>query len=246
MGQHTNEHLTIAQLSAYLDKELTRDELALCEAHLQACPRCRAVLADLRATSALLQRMPQVEVPRSFVLPSNIAVLPAASERQEPRRVQSLRSQSGIKRSLRALSTLAAVIGLLFILVGALSSLPHGGYATNTASAPISSGLAPNRPTTPPAFGTRNATSPPGRTTVQAAGAQATARAQHRQTPEPTPTAAPATSTPDGTPGPQASLPAVLDPGQPEGRLSIGAVLLLLGMLGVLLTRRPRGGADVS
>lgn len=240
MGQHSNEHLTTAQLSAYLDKELTRDELVLCEAHLQTCPRCRAALADLRVTSALLHGMPQVDVPRSFVLPANLAALPVTPARSESRAIQPMRSQYVIKRSLRALSTLAAVVGLLFILFGAVSSLSRGGYGMNSAvMAPSNS--AGQEATPPSASGTPNSTLPSERATAQAALARATARAQRQQTPVATPTApAPAES-----PGPQISPPAVLDLGQPEGRLSIGAALLVLGILGVLLTRRSRGEVGV-
>lgn len=238
MGQHSNEHLTIAQLSAYLDKELSRDELALCDAHLQSCPQCQAVLADLRITSALLHRMPQVEVPRSFVLPSNLAVLPAAPARSEPRRLQPTRSQYVVKRSLRALSTLAAVVGLLFILFGAISTLPHGGYATSGAVMAPENGAAGSKSGTPSLAGTHKSTSPYEHETVQA---QATARAQHQQEPTATPTA----SAPVEPQAPQTNLPAVLNLGQPEGRLSIGAALLVLGILGVLLTRRSRRGVGV-
>jgi anti-sigma factor RsiW len=235
VGQHSNEHLTTAQLSAYLDRELSKDELALCDAHLQSCSQCRAVLADLRLTSALLHRMPQVEVPRSFVLPSNLAVLPAAPVRSEARRLQPTRSQYVIKRSLRALSTLAAVVGLLFILFGAISALPHGGYATSGAVMAPSNNAAGRPSATQTILGNHNT---PAEQATQAAQspAQATRAAQTQHQPEPTATS----STPVEPQVPQINLPAALDLGQPEGRLSIGAALLVLGVLGVLLTRRSR------
>jgi len=237
VGQHSNEHLTTAQLSAYLDKELSRDEVALCDAHLQSCSQCQAVLADLRITSVLLHSMPQVEVPRSFVLPSNLAVLPAAPARSEPRMLQPTRSQYVVKRSLRALSTLAAVVGLLFILFGAISALPHGGYATNTASMAPASSAAGKASATQTIFGNHNT---PAEQATQAAQAQAqatrAAQAQH----QPEPTATSSTSTPVEPQAPQVNLPTALDLGRPEGRLSIGAALLVLGILGVLLTRRSR------
>ena len=156
--------------------------------------------------------------------------------------MQPPRSQYVIKRSLRALSTLAAAIGLVFLLVGALSSLPRGGYATNTtSSAPLSQGAASDKSTTPPLLGGRGSVTPSEPATLQAANANATARAQHRQTPVATRVATPTAS----TPGPRAGSPAVLDLGQSEGRLSIGAALLVLGILGVLLTRRSRGEVGI-
>jgi hypothetical protein len=240
VGQHSNEHLTTAQLSAYLDRELSGDERALCEAHIQSCPQCRAVLAELRITSGLLRRMPQVEVPRSFVLPSNLAVLPAAPAGSEVSRLQPTRSQYIIKRSLRALSTLAAVVGLLFMLFGALGALPHGGYATSSAVMAPANSAAGEPSATQDIFGNH---SPAANQATQVAQAQATRKAQVQQQ-EPTPTSS--TSRSLEPQGPQLHPPPVLDPGQPAGRLSIGAALLVLGILGVLLTRRSRRGMRVS
>ncbi|MGB3086669.1 MAG: zf-HC2 domain-containing protein, partial [Phycisphaerae bacterium] len=45
-------------LSAYLDRELTAELSAAVRAHLDACPDCRALLKDLRATVDLLGRIP--------------------------------------------------------------------------------------------------------------------------------------------------------------------------------------------
>src|SRR5207302_8922539 len=61
--------------------------------------------------------------------------IPAASTRS--------RGTYIIQHSLRAMSTIAAVLGLIFILSGAITSLPHfggGGASTTTTS---SSGSAP-------------------------------------------------------------------------------------------------------
>lgn len=222
MGLHSNEHLTTAQLSAYLDQALTGNELALCAAHLQACPQCQAVLADLRVTSLLLRGLPQVEVPRSFVLAPALTVLPATPGRQSAPRPLALR------RPLRVLSTLAAIVGLLFVLLASPALLPRAAYPTNSASAPVLSSAAGNRTSTPPASGTRSAVST-GSATQQP---RATARVQEQQSP-----AAAGSGT---TFGVQADQPAALDPAQPAGQLKIGALLLALGILGLVLTRRSR------
>lgn len=227
MGLHSNEHLTTAQLSAYLDKELTGNERALCAAHVQTCPQCQAVLADVRATSVLLRGLPQVAVPRSFVLSPALAVLPGTPAFQEARRLR----PPYVRRTLRVLSTLAAVIGLLFMLISGSALLPQGRYAASPASAPRLNGAAGNNSGTPP--GTSSSTAPPEHRTEQAT-ARATARVQERQTPA----VRPAPSRPGVAGGPQMSLPAALDPTQPQGRLSIGIALLVLGILGVMLTRR--------
>jgi len=230
--QHNNEHPTTAQLSAYVDHELAQDELALWDAHVQTCQQCQGALDDLRLTSALLRGMPQVEVPRSFALPLNIAVLPETPAHTEPRSRQSGRGHFIFKRSLRTLSTIAAVIGLVFILAGAFTSLPHGGAMTS-ASNSASSGISRSVPVQSPTLAghaspATRATQRPGE--IPAATQRAT----------PTPASTPAVSSVPGTGevGQTPSIPPLLDLGQPAGRLGIGSVLFLLGLLGVLVTRR--------
>ena len=53
-------------LSAYLDKELTADLSAAVRAHVDACPDCRSLLEDLRATSNLLRRLPVHAAPEGL------------------------------------------------------------------------------------------------------------------------------------------------------------------------------------
>ena len=55
-------------LSAYLDAQLEPSEQRKLERHLASCTSCQEELESLRATVALLQRVPQVAVPRSFRL----------------------------------------------------------------------------------------------------------------------------------------------------------------------------------
>ena len=56
------------RLSAYLDAQLEPLERRKLERHLASCNSCREELESLRATVALLRRVPQVAVPRSFRL----------------------------------------------------------------------------------------------------------------------------------------------------------------------------------
>ncbi len=135
MAQHSNEHLTIVELSAYIDDELASDELVLCAAHIQICQPCQAALADLKLTSALLGGLPQVEVPRSFALPTNLALLPKTPGARDtkPARAPSMAPRIWA-RSLRIASTLVAALGVLLFLAGALSALPHGGITAGTAT----------------------------------------------------------------------------------------------------------------
>jgi anti-sigma factor RsiW len=54
-------------LSAYLDDALSQGEHELVRAHLGGCERCRAQLADLRATSRVIGALPQLTPGRSLV-----------------------------------------------------------------------------------------------------------------------------------------------------------------------------------
>jgi anti-sigma factor (TIGR02949 family) len=53
------DHLwTGARLSAYLDRELGRDEAERIERHTHACPKCHRVLETLRQTLRALRELP--------------------------------------------------------------------------------------------------------------------------------------------------------------------------------------------
>lgn len=62
MTEHPELHL-----SAYLDEALAPAERAAVSAHLDGCGRCRAQLAELRATSRLIGALPQLAPRRSLV-----------------------------------------------------------------------------------------------------------------------------------------------------------------------------------
>lgn len=56
-----------ADLSAYLDEELAPAERARVSTHLEACGRCAAQLAELRATATLISALPSAQPSRSLV-----------------------------------------------------------------------------------------------------------------------------------------------------------------------------------
>src|SRR5207302_4912786 len=123
--QHEHHgHLITGQLSAYLDKQLTPQEQAAIDAHISTCPPCQQALVELRSTVALLRAMPSVDVPRSFTLPAPIRPVPvqAARVNTEPPRRQPV-PHYRLRRAVRAVSTLAAVLGFLFILSGFLTNV---------------------------------------------------------------------------------------------------------------------------
>lgn len=237
------EHLTIEQLSAYLDKQLTPQEQAFFDAHLQSCERCQRVLAELRGTVALLRAMPEPALPRSFTLPADISQEPAPRPRPQPvpLPVQQRRpSRSMLRRTMRAVSTLAAAIAVLFIISGLLAGFhPGGGAATMSNSAPVASG---GSAATHPAATSRNLSPQvqPGTPAMGTKQSGTPAKSPVASTPAPTPTTSPSSGTVQTAPTSPPTLPPYLDIGQPEGRLLLGAFLLLLSIAGLIATRRRR------
>ncbi len=259
MTKQNEEHLTTEQLSALLDKQLSSQEQAIVDAHLQTCQQCQLTLADLRQTIALLHALPQLEVPRSFTLPTRLAIVqeqpapntpvvtpPAGVGRRDqiyrvpggavpdsPRRIEKRRKN--LQLAFRAVSSLAAVLGLIFILSSFATALPHGG-ASNTASSGSSS-------TPVPRATTHNSTAPSQRPTTvtgtppggvgspSVSGAQTpTAISTPPQVVKPAPTRS--------TGPPSQPAPAIIDLSTPSSHLVIGSALLVLGILGFALTRR--------
>jgi Putative zinc-finger len=238
-----DEHLTTEQLSAFLDKQLSPAERAVFDAHLASCQQCQSRLADLRLTVALVRALPQEEVPRSFVLPSRLAPV---AERPTPRpaTVTPVPRQRGarvsvLQRTVRTVSTLAAVLALIFILSGILPPIHFGGGEA-TSSAGSAAPVASNQ-----SAASHNANTPHVQGTATFGSVQAAADGKKTPVPTPksTPAATPRSSIHSGTsPAVQPpTLPPFLDLSRPEGRLALGALLLVLGIIGLVVTRRRRG-----
>ncbi len=245
MAQLHNGHLTTEQLSAFFDKQLSPEEQAVFDAHVSTCQECQRRLADLRLTVALLDALPEEEVPRSFVLPGRLAPSQERPVRQGAATTPASQGRRTwlhtLRRSVRAVSALAAVLALIFIISGILPPLHFGGG--ETASAPVTA------PAGTPAAASK---APSGAQTPQAD--RTTNLGPHEQaatnTPPPTQIAGPtptATAASNTGIGPQAEhtppVPPLLDLGQPQARLILGALLLALGIIGLIVTRRRRGTA---
>ena len=246
MAQLHNGHLTTEQLSAFFDKQLSLEEQAAFDAHMSTCQQCQRRLADLRLTVALLHALPEEEVPRSFVLPGRLAPFQERPVRQgaattpvsQDRRAWLLT----LRRSVRAVSALAAVLALIVIISGILPSLHFGTGETTSAPVPA--------PASTPS-GASKATS--GAQTPQASGTAILGPNQHaaaKNTPPSTKIAGPAptaTAASNTGIGPQTErtppVPPLLDLGQPQSRLFLGALLLALSIIGLIVTRRRRGTA---
>lgn len=241
-----DEHLTTEQLSAFLDKQLSPLEQAVFAAHLASCQQCQSRLADLRLTVALVRALPQEEVPRSFVLPGRLAPV---AERPTPRpaTVTPVPQRRGarvsvLQRTVRVVSALAAVLALIFILSGILPSVHlGGGEATSGAAVPAA---APSNRNNATSAASHNANTPHVQGTTPFGSSQA---ADGTKTPVPTPKLTPAaraqSNSGSGTSSTvqPSTLPPFLDLSRPEGRLALGALLLVLSIIGLLVTRRRRG-----
>jgi hypothetical protein len=240
VAQLHDEHLTTEQLSASFDTQLSPLEQAVFDAHMSTCQQCQNNLADLRLTVVLLRALPEAEVPRSFVLPGSMAIVSERPIRQDttlttvPQRQRT--RLSTFRRSIRVVSTLAAVLALFFIISGILPFMYSGGSGSaSTATSNSTSGGATtlNHAAQPPNVHTPTGLQPQERTAGKTPTPVAT---QHLA-----PTATAQSNTRSGTPSNQTPpVPSALDLGQPVGRLSLGVLLLALSIIGLIITRRRR------
>jgi len=243
VAQTQNEHLTTEQISASFDKQLSPQEQAVFDAHISSCQQCQNKLSDLKLTTALLHSLPVEEVPHSFVLPDNVSILPDRTMRQDtpvtalPQR----RHQQGsaLRRSVRIVSTLAAVLALCFIISGMLPLLFNGAgnSASSTASsstmAPVNHGAATpgvNQPNNAfPAAGSAATTSP--------------TEIAHSLTPNGTATA-PSSANHSTNQGQSPAVPPIIDFSQPLVRLEVGILVLAVSVIVLIVSRRRRVAID--
>ena len=246
MAQEYDGHLTTEQLSAFLDKQFSAQEQIEWNAHLRTCQQCQRRLADLRQTVVLLHALPQVELPRSFVLPASTRLAPehriqtvqkGAAVGERGGRVMPIahdrpRNRSALQRSVRVLSTIAAVVGFLLIASGLLVGAHIGGggtYASNTASggaSQVTAGSAASSPQNLPRQPSQHATVSPVK--PGAAAPQVTRTPSQIVKSAPSPTHAHDHNV---------SLPPVLDLSTPVGLEGVGLILLVLGFLGLTVMR---------
>lgn len=232
-----DRHLTTEQLSAFLDAQFSPAEQAEYNAHIESCQRCQGALASLRQTVALLRAMPQPSVPRSFALPAGVTYLQEPATRQgEPAHTPARRRLPHyMQRSLRIMSTIAAVIGFIFLLSGVLPMLTHGGGTMTTSAGSTSAPASSNNKTMQP-----NAKATINAATHTPNKASTSAGSEPAGTPAPgsTPTVEPKKTSPNNQPPKQAPpAPPIIDLSVPLVRQALGFALLVIGIIGVLLTR---------
>ena len=232
-GQQEKQHLTITQLSTLLDGQLSLEEREFSDAHLATCEQCQQELESLRQTKMLLRALPRPVLPRSFTLPistqqieispapvpSVTPIIPIADYRSTPRPEQTSsrsnrhRGSYYTQTALRTIGTLAAMVGLVLLLSSLIPFINGSGHQTANNG---------NNGTTLPA--TRQAT-PTGPILPNLRGTTVT----HPHTPPRL--TQPSTSS-------HTFLPPVLDVSTLEGRAFYGALLFILGIVGLIAGRR--------
>jgi anti-sigma factor RsiW len=254
--KHNDRHLTTEELSALLDDQLSEQEQAYCDAHLKSCQQCQLALTDLKQTVSLLHALPEPELPRSFVLPTNVSYIqehPASGAGTQQANLASVTVSEGqalqqkrqarsltLRRSARILSLIAAVIGLFILAPGVFAILPRFSNNASTASStnsPVQSASSSGTSNKPHHLveGTHASPSATSRKT-SAPSVAGVGTPQPHATPIPTPKAA-STKHLDAQSGPALPLPNL---GTPLGQQEVGFPLVALGIIGLLLTRRKR------
>jgi anti-sigma factor RsiW len=109
----------LERLSPYIDDQLSGEERTRVAAHLRACSSCREELRTLQWTRGLLQQVPTVPVPRSFVI-----------------READLAPQHAAWRPLAGLQWATALVAILLVVVVAGDMFLGGRPVVSPGSEP--------------------------------------------------------------------------------------------------------------
>jgi hypothetical protein len=113
-----------ADLSAFIDGQLSQERHAAVQTHLARCAACQAEVDDLIETRAALSALPQTPAPRSFALtPDQIA----APVKRRPHRAENAPAFFGMRI---ASAGIAVALALVFV-----ADLGDGGSGGNNESA---------------------------------------------------------------------------------------------------------------
>ena len=118
-----------ALLDLFVDGELSPEEMARVQAHLDACPGCRAYVDDALAIRAAFPNAEETEVPEGFAA----GVMEAVRAQGAPERPQAAPKKRGLSRLLLPL---AACCALVLVIRGAgLAGFGSADTAATTSSA---------------------------------------------------------------------------------------------------------------
>ncbi|GAC1389469.1 MAG: hypothetical protein NVSMB38_03790 [Ktedonobacteraceae bacterium] len=225
-----DRHLTTARLSAFIDGQLSSEEQAQSETHLHDCKICQRQLAELRQTVELLRALPRPALPRSFALPTaEPIVAPRVTRIVRPLApITPLPRRSGwpayVTGAVRVASTLAAVVGIVFLLSGLFGTVINvrGGSANSGSSTIVNA---------------------PGNGAPQGVTPHMQGTEHQDMTPSPTPTTVPSVRSTHKNANNTAHqnqlqpLLAIFDVSMAGSRAILGIVLLVLGIIGFIVLR---------
>lgn len=131
----TMHHLSIEDISAYLDGECTETEHLAAHAHLEACGDCRALADDQQFVMSLLGSLEEPKLPRSFTLTPEMVAKPAPLGGQGGETVTSTAGSNLVRfEPIARLLSIAAV--LVFLVLGGAQLAGLGGESdSNTDQA---------------------------------------------------------------------------------------------------------------
>lgn len=266
MPKHLS-HLTTEQLSAFLDQQLSAQEQSLCQTHLTVCDSCQQQLAELQQTVLLVRALPQVPLPRSFVLPieSTIHNTAVAGQEASPPSTARLAHQRivilprYVHTTMRVTSALVAVLGLFFIFSGLLtivspntitSQKPNSFLVSQKIHVPYSSpttkqaqpfaGSAASSANAPQPQQSVGASAPSSNVSPPQALVEGATPVSNAFQPEPQAAPAANAQTSGSLPSTPQQQPTIsfFDLGTPEGHLSLGLLLLIAGIVSIIVFTR--------
>jgi anti-sigma factor RsiW len=139
-------HLVPDQFDLYLDDRLDPAQRAAAEAHLAACPACRAELAALRDMLAMLEALPPERLPADLTGPVLARIAPAANPWPQRLALAAFAAQVVIALALSAWLVPALLAGPLSIVGPMLPAWPERGpglVVPPEAVALVRAGVAP-------------------------------------------------------------------------------------------------------
>lgn len=252
-----DRHLTTEELSALLDHQLAQEETGEdYRGHLAGCQQCQQELADLKQTVHLLRALPLPTLPRSFVLPVGISqIAPVSTEAQSESNIHVLRSTNSSlqrartrtstgRRILSLVGTLAAVIGILFVLSGFVPSMPQMAASTSSAGGSSVSAGAPSKSEAPSSADSSTNSAASGGTGQQNSTPAPTQphSLQPNQAADPTQAQndtgiQPAQGQETAQKSAPSSAASLLDWGATGTRIGLGILLFIAGMMSIALSR---------
>lgn len=243
---YDNQHLTIEQVSALLDQQLSAADTRRYQDHLHTCQQCQQQLEDLRTTAALLHALPRPALPRSFVLPLTTSIEQTAPVEEliaspsiKKQHITPLKRKGGIPpyvyTPMRVLSSIAAVIGIFLLLSALLPALlsQSGTTAISNSSGNSNAASSASSPeqdhtsalvTTSPSM-TPHIVQP---TAQQPAHAQGSGKSSSTGT----------YSQDDNDKGLTSTNFLLFDLTTTQGRAGLGFIFLLLGVMGLIAFRK--------